>query len=148
MTKKDHTLANGTVMAFGTFDIIHPGHLSYLMQARRLGKKLIVVIARDATVKALKGHSPFFSEQERLTLVSSLKIVDRAVLGDKIHHCRIIDRLRPDIICLGYDQNITKQKLSEQLKRMHIPLHSIMRAKAYRKTRYKSTLIKKAFHGS
>ncbi len=148
MTKKNDTSTNGTVMAFGTFDIVHPGHLSYLLQAKRLGKKLIVVIARDATVRALKGHLPFFNERERLALVSSLKIVDRAVLGDKIHHCRIIDRVRPDIICLGYDQNISKQHLSEQLKRMHIPLHSIVRAKAHRKVRYKSSLIKKAFHGS
>ena len=44
-----------TVMAFGTFDVLHPGHHFYLEQARKLGDNLVVVVARDANVKKLKG---------------------------------------------------------------------------------------------
>ncbi|MEK7648879.1 MAG: adenylyltransferase/cytidyltransferase family protein [Patescibacteria group bacterium] len=148
MKRTHYNSQNATVMAFGTFDIIHPGHISYLQQAKRLGKKLVVVIARDKTVITLKGRKPIFNEQERLAIVGSLGCVDQAILGDKIHHCKIIDRVRPEIVCLGYDQDITNKKLSEQLERMHISVHAIVRARAFRGTRYKSSLIKKAFCAS
>lgn len=147
MKREHYNSKKGTVMAFGTFDIIHPGHIFYLTQAKKLGRRLIVVIARDMTVKKLKGKLPLFDEKERRSIVAALRVVDSAVLGDKIHHCRIIEKLRPDIICLGYDQDISKQKLAEQLLDMKIPARFIVRVKAYRKERYKSSFIKKDFHG-
>lgn len=133
---------NKIVLAFGTFDILHPGHLFYLSQSKKQGDILVVVIARDSTVKRLKGRNPIFRETERLEMVAALKMVDRAVLGDPLHHCRIIEKIRPDILCLGYDQNITTQKLSEQLKRMKIPFQSIKRIGSYRKESQKSSHYK------
>lgn len=140
MKKRQKT--NKIVLAFGTFDILHPGHLYYLSECKKYGDTLVVVIARDETVFAVKGSYPIFSEKDRRALIASLAIVDEALLGDKIHHCRIIDKVRPDVLCLGYDQNITKQKLGEQLKRMTIPIQKIIRIKPYRPSIHKSTVYR------
>ena len=68
------------VMCFGTFDLLHLGHLHYFQEAKKHGDYLIVVIARDITKK--KQHKKvLFSEQERQKLVQSSKLVDEAVLG-------------------------------------------------------------------
>ena len=96
------------VMAFGTFDVLHPGHISYLEQAKKMGNSLIVVVARDSSVAMIKGRLPVFGEKDRLRMVSSLKVVDRAVLGAKVKtengRFGIIRRFRPSIIALGDDQ--------------------------------------------
>ena len=73
------------VMAFGTFDILHPGHLFYLAQAKKLGNKLIVIVARDNTVKRVKIRPPEHNENERLKKVQAQEYVDEAVLGDENH---------------------------------------------------------------
>lgn len=129
-------------LAFGTFDVLHPGHLFYLSESRKHGDLLKVVIARDTTVLQLKGRLPIFNEKDRMAIVNSLKSVDEAVLGDAIHHCRIIEKIKPDIICLGYDQDITTQKLSLQLKKMNISIRSIVRIRPFRPRIHKSTLYK------
>jgi len=67
------------VICFGTFDLLHPGHLDYFKQAKKYGDFLIVIIARD---KNIKKKDKIFSEQERLSLANNLKVVDKAVLGD------------------------------------------------------------------
>ncbi len=102
------------VMCFGTFDLFHLGHLSYFKQAKDLGEHLTVVIARDKT-KQNQKKSIIFSELERLELVKNLRLVDEAVLGDEKDHFKVIERIKPDIICLGYDHKITKEKLKEKL---------------------------------
>lgn len=91
------------VVVFGTFDILHLGHLWFLGQAKRYGRELIVVVTRDARAMREK-RKPIFNEIERLTLIASLKMVDKAVLGDLPGHWTMIKKLKPDIICLGYDQ--------------------------------------------
>ena len=73
-----------TVMAFGTFDVLHPGHIAYLEQAKRMGDRLVVVVARDSSVAIIKGRRPIFGEKERLEIVSSLRVVDKAVLGAEV----------------------------------------------------------------
>jgi len=69
------------VMCAGTFDIIHPGHLYYLSEAKKHGDKLVVVVARDNTSEKFKGKKPVHSERERLEAVKMLNIVNEAVLG-------------------------------------------------------------------
>ena len=97
------------VMCFGTFDLLHLGHLNYFKQAKKFGDYLIVVIARDQTKHDKK---PFFTENERLELVKSLELVDEAVLGDLKDHFKVIKERKPDLLCLGYDQQYG-QKLKE-----------------------------------
>jgi len=91
------------VMATGVFDLLHPGHLHYLTESRKLGDELVVVIARDSTVKKLK-REPVVNEESRRQMVESLKPVDRAVLGSTTDMYDTVEKVRPDVIALGYDQ--------------------------------------------
>jgi FAD synthetase len=96
------------VLASGVFDLLHLGHVKFLEEAKKAGGKdavLIVIIARDSTVVENKGRKPIMSENQRRTLVESLRVVDEAVLGfEKIELDEVIERVKPDVIALGYDQ--------------------------------------------
>lgn len=128
------------VMCFGTFDLLHLGHLNYFQQAKEHGDHLIVVIARDETKKK-QGKEVLFTEEERLKVVRNLGIVDEAVLGHLGNHLKIIQEKNPDIICLGYDHNIGELELREKLSLLN--LHpEIRRMKPYNPDKYKSTLLK------
>lgn len=113
-----------TVLAFGTFDLIHPGHIAYLGAARRLGDKLIVIVARDDSVRMLKKREPFLDEDARCKIVDSLKMVDRAVLGNKLKKpsdiYNIFKKYRPDVIAIGYDQKANIPAMKEWLVRNKI----------------------------
>jgi FAD synthetase len=104
------------VMATGVFDLLHPGHLYFLEKARELGDELIVVIARDSTVKRQK-HEPITPEEMRRTMVESLKPVDVAVLGTEGDMYDIVEKLRPDIIAIGYDQPFETEKIQAELEK-------------------------------
>src|SRR6267378_2837498 len=81
------------VMATGVFDLLHPGHLYFLREARKLGDELWVVVARDRTARRFK-HEPITPEDSRLQLVEALKPVDRAVLGHEGDIYDILDEIR------------------------------------------------------
>ena len=130
------------VMCAGTFEIIHPGHLYYLSEAKKYGDKLIVVVARDETSKTFKGKSPLHNERERLESVRMLKIVDEAILGKQGNIFEIIEEIKPDVICLGYDQNIQKQQVEDELKKRGIKA-DVVRISAYMPQVYKSSKLKK-----
>lgn len=104
------------VMASGVFDILHTGHVHYLSEAKKLGDELVVVVATDATVKRRK-HMPIIPEKMRLELVSSLKPVDRAVLGKSGDKYEVVEEIRPDIIAIGYDQPFNEKVLEEDLRK-------------------------------
>jgi len=103
-------------MASGTFDLLHMGHIYYLKESKKLGDKLIVVVACDETVKKLK-HEPVTSEQLRLGLIKELKVVDDAYLGRKDDMFAIVDELKPDIIALGFDQIHDILQIEKELKK-------------------------------
>lgn len=128
------------VMCAGTFDIIHKGHLYYLSQAKKYGSKLIVVVARDKTSHKFKGRKPINNERKRLQAVSKLKIVDKAILGNPGNIFNIIEEIKPDVICLGYDQKVKVQNLRKELKRRNIKA-KVVRIKAYKPSIYKSSKI-------
>jgi len=106
MAKK--SLNKKVVLASGVFDLLHLGHVRFLEEAKKVGGKnsqLIVIIARDNTVKEKKGRKPVISENQRRALVESLKVVDEALLGfEDFEIGDVIERVKPDIIALGYDQ--------------------------------------------
>ena len=103
------------VLAQGTFDVLHVGHIRYLEFAKRRGEKLIVIVSRDSTAKRIKHHAPVFPERVRAQLVRSLKVVDEAVLGGKGDILDKVVQVRPDLIVLGYDQNVNEKELQEKL---------------------------------
>jgi cytidyltransferase-like protein len=88
----------------GGFEIIHPGHIYLVEQARRLGDVLVVVVARDSMIRKRKGREPVASELERMHLLSSLRQVDASVLGVEGDIYLTLEKVRPDIVALGYDQ--------------------------------------------
>jgi FAD synthetase len=103
-------------MATGVFDLLHPGHIYFLTEARKLGDELVVVVARDSTARKFK-HEPITSEASRVQIVSALKPVDRAVLGHEGDIYAILDEIRPDIIVLGFDQVHNEDKVLEESRK-------------------------------
>lgn len=91
------------VMTSGVFDILHPGHLFYLEEAKALGDELVVVVATDKTARARK-HEPINPEAMRLRMIQALRPVDRAILGYEGDMYKIVLEIQPDIIALGHDQ--------------------------------------------
>lgn len=93
------------VLCCGTFDHLHPGHRSFLDQARALGDELVVVVARDENVRRLKGRTPDHGEEERRAGVESLRVASEVCLGyPGADFLRIVGDLKPQIVALGYDQ--------------------------------------------
>ncbi|KKS33477.1 MAG: FAD synthase [Parcubacteria group bacterium GW2011_GWC2_42_12] len=131
-----------TVMAFGTFDLMHPGHEYFLRQAKKRGDYLIAVIARDSTVKKLKGKLPYQSEKQRLRAIVALNLADKVILGDKgLNKYRVIKRYRPNVICLGYDQTYFIDGLKSKIKEFALDT-KVIRLKSYQAHKYKSSIIK------
>ncbi len=94
-------------MATGTFDLIHPGHGYYLEESKKVGgddARLVVVVARDSTVRSRK-RIPVVDEKQRLEVVKMMKPVDEACLGSEIDMFKVVEKIKPDIITIGSDQN-------------------------------------------
>jgi FAD synthetase len=96
------------ILASGVFDLVHYGHIRFIEEAKKLGgenSRLVVIIARDKTVKRLKGRLPIIPEDQRRAVVESLKPVDEALLGyENLSFEETIAKVKPDIIAVGYDQ--------------------------------------------
>lgn len=103
-------------MATGVFDLLHPGHLYFLTEAKKLGDELVVVVARDSTARKFK-HEPITPESSRVQLVGALKPVDRALLGHEGDIYAILDEIRPEVVALGFDQIHNETKILEECRR-------------------------------
>src|SRR5688572_21822406 len=92
------------VFTNGVFDILHPGHLRYLQQARALGDALIVGLNADASVRRNKGpQRPINDEQERAEILAALECVDCVVIFSEDTPAEIIKAIQPDILVKGAD---------------------------------------------
>lgn len=109
--KTERTEKRKIVLASGVFDLLHLGHVRFLEAAKKTGgqgAKLVVVVARDNTVEKKKGRKPIMPESQRCALVASLKVVDEAILGYEVFDMdKVIERIRPDVIALGYDSHMS-----------------------------------------
>ena len=96
------------VLASGVFDLLHLGHVKFLQEAKKAGgkkAKLFVIVAKDRTVEKIKGRKPIIPEKQRCSLINSLKVVDKAILGyEKLDIAEVINKIKPDLIVLGHDQ--------------------------------------------
>jgi len=101
------------ILATGTFDILHPGHVFFLEQAKSLGDELYVIVSRDVNVN--HKPAPIIPENQRLEMVASLKFVNCAVLGSLTDYFEPIAEIKPDIIVLGFDQKFNETELEESL---------------------------------
>jgi FAD synthetase len=114
------------VLASGAFDLLHYGHVYYLTEAKKAGganAKLVVIVAKDKTVEKLKDSKPIIPEDQRRAVVESLKVVDEAILGyEDMDMLRVIEKVKPDVIALGYDEERIEKSLKKLLaeKRLNI----------------------------
>ncbi len=96
--------ARRVVFTNGCFDLLHPGHIRCLEQARELGDVLIVGLNSDASVKQLKGEGrPLLPERERAEILAALECVDAVVIFDELTPREVIARLLPDVLVKGGD---------------------------------------------
>jgi D-glycero-beta-D-manno-heptose 1-phosphate adenylyltransferase len=92
------------VFTNGVFDLVHPGHVTYLAAARAEGDVLIVAVNSDRSVRANKGPSrPILPEHERAELIGALEVVDAVVIFDDETPATIVAALQPDVLVKGAD---------------------------------------------
>ena len=95
------------VFTNGCFDLIHPGHVRYLADARSLGDALVVALNSDRSVRLLKGEGrPILNEQERAEVVAALEAVDYVIIFDEETPLRLITELLPDVLVKGGDWSL------------------------------------------
>ncbi len=108
------------VVASGTFDLLHLGHVRFLEEAKKAGGKdaeLIVIVARDSTVKARKGKTTVMPEDQRRALVESLRVVNEAILGfEDFSIEEVIQKIKPDVIAVGYDQDGIEREVQKAIE--------------------------------
>jgi FAD synthetase len=127
------------VVTAGTFDLLHPGHYETLKFAKSLGDELIVIIARDETVKKIKGRRPVIPEEQRRIMVEALKPVDKAILGSLKDKLEPILKIKPDVIVLGPDQTtFDVEELRKELAK-HNLFPDIVKVKEYTKCPFHSS---------
>jgi FAD synthetase len=124
------------IVATGTFDILHPGHIYYLEESKKLGDELWVIVAREKNV--IHKPRPIVSEDQRLTMIKSLRCVDHAVLGDPNDMYQPIREICPDIITIGFNQKWSEEKLKTEMHERGI--HSdVVRISEYRGSPFTSS---------
>ena len=109
------------VVTNGCFDLLHPGHVSYLEAARNLGDALLVAVNGDASVRAIKGpNRPINSEADRASVLAALASVDAVCIFHEADAMRLLSMIRPEIYAKGGDYSIdtinqTERRLVEQM---------------------------------
>ncbi len=103
------TFGKNIVFTNGCFDILHHGHLDYLIKAANFGDILMVGINTDASVKKLKGaERPITHENDRTFQIASLLFVDAVCLFDEDTPKELIEIIKPDVLTKGGDYTIDK----------------------------------------
>lgn len=101
------------VVAQGTFDLLHPGHLQYLSEAKSMGDRLYVIIARSENVT--HKAKPIVPDRQRREMIAALAPVDEAKLGHTEDIFVPIREIDPDVIVLGHDQHHDESRLKARL---------------------------------
>ena len=117
------------VVASGVFDLVHYGHVRFLEEAKKIGGEnsyLIVIVARDKTVKHLKKRKPIMPENQRRALVEALKPVDEAILGfEDLSFADTVKRIKPNIIAVGHDQVDIEKNVRKTIAEMDVPIQVV-----------------------
>lgn len=132
------------VLVAGCFDLLHPGHLRFLKEAKKHGDKLVVLLARDCNILVAKKRKPYFKELERKEILEELRLVDEVVLGNEDAN-RKYDKLleiKPDVLVFGYDQTGMEAELKEFMAAHGLKIKIVELKEAFEPHRLKSTRIR------
>lgn len=129
------------VLVFGTFDKLHRGHINFLNQARKYGDYMIAVVARDENVKGQKGHTPLEKCSKRA--INVRKFVDKVMVGEKKVSYKLIKKIAPDVICIGYDQRPSLGETRKILKRIGMENVLLRKMRPFKPKIYKSSRLNK-----
>ena len=140
----DYLINFKRVLCFGTFDILHPGHFYFLKQAKSMGSRLTMVVARDIVSSKIKNRKPMYNEQQRINRLKKISFIDEVVLGDLDNPYKCLSEIKPDLICLGYDQTSFTSELSDEIKKLGLKT-KICRLTAFQPGKYKSSILKKDY---
>jgi len=127
----------------GGFELIHYGHVYTISKARGLGDALVVSVARDSTIRKRKKREPLIGEEDRVRLLSSLREVDAAMLGVEGDIYVTLQKVKPDIVALGYDQYHMEDEVKREAKKRGMKLRVVRLDSPY--PHIKTTKILKEF---
>jgi FAD synthetase len=114
------------VLVGGVFDLIHPGHIHTLKAAKAQGDVLIVVIARISTAAMIKKDRRIYHDENlRAELVSSLRLVDLAILGREGTLYETVEHIKPDVIALGYDQAHSEKDIADNCQKRNMTVRVV-----------------------
>ncbi|MFA6463496.1 MAG: adenylyltransferase/cytidyltransferase family protein [Candidatus Paceibacterota bacterium] len=129
------------VLVFGTFDIIHLGHIHFLNEAKKLGE-LVVSIASDESVTSRKINKPLNNTLTRVKNIVNIGIAEKVITGDKsLGNWSVIKKIDPDIIAIGYDQKELEIALKESKKKLGFKF-LIKKISSKNPKKYHSSIIK------
>lgn len=128
-------------MLFGTFDVLHPGHLWFLKKASEHGR-LIVALTPDRMCLQYKGRLPCRTYEERKRCLKEISYVFKIVPAD-MHagSFRIVEKLRPSVIVLGYDQELLRAYLIRRLKAFNLN-PDLITLPSYRRRLYRASRLR------
>jgi cytidyltransferase-like protein len=130
------------VLVFGTFDVLHKGHLFTLKKAKEYGDSLTVVVALDETVKQVKGIHTQHNQTQRMAAIMATGLVDDVLLGNPGDKYAVIEKVNPNVIVLGYDQQAFVEKLESELKKRNLQAQVIRITESFEPDKYKSSLLR------
>lgn len=128
-------------MTFWTFDVFHEWHKHYLWEAKNFSDKLITIVATDKNVLKIKWTLPKFSENERKNEVEKSWISDQVFVWDEENPMYFVEKFKPNVICLWYDQIWFSEKLETFLHEKNIS-SEIIRIESFKPEIYKSSILK------
>ncbi len=134
------------MIAFGTFDPLHEGHRDFFRQAKELADYLIVVVARDSSIRVNKKRGSWQNEKVRIECVGRLNEVDEALLGKEWplnDRYGLLSELEFDVLVLGYDQKPSDEVVVKELKKRGKDKVEVVRLRAYKPEEYKSGKMRK-----
>ena len=115
-------MAGSTVITFGTFDVLHVGHVRVLNRAAEHGDRLVVGVSSDALNFSKKGRNPVFTQDERVEIVSSLKVVDDVFVEESLELKReYVQHYGADILVMGDDWAGKFDFLNDICKVIYLP---------------------------
>lgn len=135
------------VLVAGKFDLLHPGHLKLFEMAKKKGNYLTIVLARDETIVKETGNYPSYNENLRKEFLESIDLVDEVILGNFENKLEILKEIKPDVICLGYDQEMPEHAISLFLQEENINCE-VIRLEPFKEHIFKSSLIKESIKNS